>query len=85
MSNKSTDTPSVFKRRLGRRQIIKGGAAGTIALAGGATIFAPWVSRAVAASGSITIGSFQDNAMAPFRDYFVKKFASETGITVNYN
>ncbi len=37
------------------------------------------------ASGSITIGSFQDNAMAPFRDTFIKKFQTETGIQVKYN
>ena len=35
--------------------------------------------------GEITIGSFQDNAMAPFRDTFVKHFQNETGIKVNYN
>ena len=49
----------------------------------GSSIFAPRILRA--AGGSITIGSFQDNAMVPFRDYFVKEFASKTGITVNYN
>jgi multiple sugar transport system substrate-binding protein len=37
------------------------------------------------ASGTITIGSFQDNAMAPFRDTFIKRFQQETGITVKYN
>jgi multiple sugar transport system substrate-binding protein len=37
------------------------------------------------ASGSITIGSFQDNAMAPFRDTFIKRFTDETGIKVKYN
>ncbi len=35
--------------------------------------------------GSITIGSFQDNAMAPFRDHFLKRFTRETGIKVKYN
>jgi multiple sugar transport system substrate-binding protein len=35
--------------------------------------------------GTITIGSFQDNAMAPFRDTFIKRFTAETGIKVKYN
>jgi multiple sugar transport system substrate-binding protein len=35
--------------------------------------------------GTITIGSFQDNAMAPFRDTFLKRFTDETGIKVKYN
>jgi multiple sugar transport system substrate-binding protein len=37
------------------------------------------------AGGEITIGSFQDNAMAPFRDTFIKRFQTETGIKVKYN
>lgn len=37
------------------------------------------------AEGTITIGSFQDNAMAPFRDTFLKRFTQETGIKVKYN
>jgi multiple sugar transport system substrate-binding protein len=37
------------------------------------------------AGGKITIGSFQDNAMKPFRETFVKRFTSETGIQVEYN
>src|SRR5438034_1946324 len=35
--------------------------------------------------GKIVIGTFQDNAMVPFRDVFVKRFTSETGIKVQYN
>jgi multiple sugar transport system substrate-binding protein len=42
-------------------------------------------SSAAKSSGPITIGSFQDNAMAPFRDVFIKRFTKETGIKVNYN
>ncbi len=83
MSDKTKDPGKLLKRPLRRRELIKGGLAGTALLAGGATVFAPRIVRA--AGGSITIGSFQDNAMAPFRDYFVKQFASETGIAVNYN
>lgn len=66
---------------LRRRDVIKGGAAGAALVIGG--VFAPRIARA--ATGSITIGSFQDNAMAPFRDYYIKQFAKETGIQVKYN
>ncbi len=82
MSDKTKEPSKLLKRPLRRRELIKGGIAGTALLAGSG-IFAPRIIRA--AGGSITIGSFQDNAMAPFRDYFVKQFASETGIAVNYN
>src|SRR5712664_4214108 len=82
MNDKNKDTNKLLKRPLRRRELIKGGLAGT-ALIAGSGIFAPRIIRA--AGGSITIGSFQDNAMAPFRDYFVKQFASETGMAVNYN
>ncbi len=37
-----------------------------------------------AAGGSITIGSFSDPAMVPFRDDFLPKFKRETGITAHY-
>src|SRR5215471_20301100 len=82
MSDKTKDGRKVLKRPLRRRQLIKGGIAAT-ALVAGSAIFAPRIVRG--AGGSITIGSFQDNAMAPFRDYFVKKFADETGIAATYN
>ena len=35
--------------------------------------------------GKIVIGSFQDNALAPLRDVFFKRFTDETGIKVQYN
>ena len=82
MSDKTKDTNKLLKRPLRRRDVLKRGLAGS-ALVAGSSIFAPRILRA--AGGSITIGSFQDNAMAPFRDYFVKEFATKTGITVNYN
>jgi multiple sugar transport system substrate-binding protein len=82
MKDKTKVTGQLLKRPLRRRDLLKGGLAGT-ALVAGSTIFAPRIVRA--AGGSITIGSFQDNAMAPFRDYFVKEFQTKTGITVNYN
>jgi len=82
MSDNTKDTRKLLKRPLRRRDVIKSGLAGSALLAG-TGIFAPRIVRG--ASGSITIGSFQDNAMAPFRDYFVKEFATKTGIQVNYN
>ena len=82
MSDKTKDTNKLLKRPLRRRDVLKRGLAGS-ALVAGSSIFAPRILRA--AGGTITIGSFQDNAMAPFRDYFVKEFATKTGITVNYN
>ena len=82
MSDKTKDTGKLLKRPLRRRELIKGGIAGA-ALIAGSSIFAPRIVRG--AGGSITIGSFQDNAMAPFRDYFVKAFTDETGIAATYN
>src|SRR5260370_37943389 len=81
MSDRIKVTDKLFKRPLRRRDVLKRGLAGS-ALVAGSSIFAPRILRA--AGGTITIGSFQDNAMAPFRDYFVKEFATKTGITVNY-
>ena len=82
MSDKTKDIGKLLKRPLRRRELIKGGIAGA-ALIAGSSIFAPRIVRG--AGGSITIGSFQDNAMAPFRDYFVKAFTDETGIAATYN
>lgn len=82
--------------RLSRREAIAKGALG----AGGVLGLGPLLaacgsssrsssSSAAASSGksggSITIGSFQDNAMAPFRDVFIKRYTAETGVKVNYN
>src|SRR5581483_4559219 len=80
-------------RRLSRREVLVKGAigAGGLALAacGGSSSSSTSTGGASTtagkAGGSITIGSFQDNAMAPFRDVFIKKFTAETGIKVHYN
>src|SRR5262249_57621489 len=82
MTDKTKDNGNLLRRPLRRRELIKGGIAASALIAGSA-IFAPRIVRG--AGGSITIGSFQDNAMAPFRDYFVKKFSDETGIQASYN
>jgi multiple sugar transport system substrate-binding protein len=75
--------------RFTRRKAIERGALGAaglwLAACGGSSSSASGGASAKKASGSITIGSFQDNAMAPFRDTFIKKFQTETGIKVKYN
>ncbi|HEY2890210.1 MAG TPA: hypothetical protein VGJ31_06260, partial [Dongiaceae bacterium] len=79
MSNNTNDANK--GRSTTRRNVIIGGV--VVAAAAATAIFAPRIIKR--GGGSITIGSFQDNAMAPFRDYFVKEFQTQTGITVNYN
>ena len=63
-------------------------AAATASAAASAASQAPAASSAApasqGASGSITIGSFQDPAMKPFREIFVPQFEQETGIKVTY-
>ncbi|MDQ6841969.1 MAG: extracellular solute-binding protein, partial [Actinomycetota bacterium] len=72
-----------------RRRFIERGAAGATGVLGASVLAACGSSSssksAGGSGGSITIGSFQDNAMAPFRDTFIKRFAKETGIQVKYN
>ena len=80
---------------LSRRELIERGAIGVGGLIGvgpllaacGSSSSSTTTAKAASAKagGSITIGSFQDNAMAPFRDVFIKRFTAETGIKVNYN
>jgi multiple sugar transport system substrate-binding protein len=74
-----------------RRQIVKG-ALGTGAVLGLSPLAAACGSSGGSsgssggkAGGTITIGSFSDPAMVPFRDVFLKKFTAETGIKVNYH
>ena len=71
--------------RITRRTVLKRGAVGVAVVYGSTIGFAPKMARAARTAGSITMGSFQDNAMAPVRDYFNKLFTKETGITVKYN
>ena len=75
-----------------RRQVIGRGAVGAAGLMGlgalaacGGSADEPAEDKKAAGGGTITIGSFQDNAMAPFREVFIKRFAQETGIKVKYN
>ncbi|MFI5042993.1 MAG: extracellular solute-binding protein, partial [Acidimicrobiales bacterium] len=89
MSDQTTSERS--SRSYTRRQIVKG-ALGTGAVLGLSPLAAACGgssssggSSGGAAGGSITIGSFSDPAMVPFRDVFLKKFKAETGITANYH
>jgi multiple sugar transport system substrate-binding protein len=84
----------IQRRDLTRRDFLRAGAAGVAAVGLGPLLAAcasgPKTSTTTAtttgkAGGKITIGSFQDNAMKPFRDTYVKRFAQETGIQVEYN
>jgi multiple sugar transport system substrate-binding protein len=72
-----------------RREVISRGAGGAAGLFGLSFVAACGGSDSGkgggGGGGSITIGSFQDNAMAPFRDTFIKRFQSETGTKVKYN
>jgi multiple sugar transport system substrate-binding protein len=78
--------------RLSRRQVLQAAGLGAVALTASSVIAACGGSSAsavpsgsAAASGKrITIGSFQDPAMGPFRDVFIKQFQTETGIEVVY-
>jgi multiple sugar transport system substrate-binding protein len=94
-SNQSGDRPrsaAAADRRITRRTLIGRGAVGATGLVGANFLAACGSSSSSSSSagsgssgGSITIGSFQDNAMAPFRDTFIQRFAKETGIKVKYN
>jgi multiple sugar transport system substrate-binding protein len=85
MTDTDGTAANVFERPLTRREVLKRGALGAAVVYGSSTAFAPRFARAATTANQITIGSFQDNAMAPFRDTFIKLFTKETGIKVNYN
>jgi len=72
-----------------RREVIQG-AVGTGAALGLSPLLAACgggssSSSGGKAGGSITIGSFSDPAMVPFRDVFLKKFTAETGIQTKWH
>jgi multiple sugar transport system substrate-binding protein len=83
--SESDGTAVAGETRITRRQVLKRGAVGVAFVYGSTIGFAPKMARAAMTAGSITMGSFQDNAMAPIRDYFNKLFTKETGIAVKYN
>jgi multiple sugar transport system substrate-binding protein len=75
-----------------RRSMLKGAGLGVAAAAAG-PVMAACGSSSASGSGSgggsgggksLTIGSFQDPAMASFRDKYVKQYQQETGVKVTY-
>ena len=91
MSDHTTSERS--SRSYTRRQIVKGalgtgavlGLSPLAAACGGGSSSSGSSGAAGGGGGSITIGSFSDPAMVPFRDVFLKKFTAETGIKANYH
>src|SRR5439155_27384979 len=79
-------TDSIFSRQYSRRSMLKAGLYGAAGLAAVPAVLEACSSTpSNVGGGKIVIGTFQDNAMVPFRDVFVKRFTSETGIKVQYN
>ena len=85
MSDTPVTTSDPFERPLTRREVIKRGAVGTVIVFGSTIAFAPKRAAAASTASSITIGTFQDNALSPIRDYFNGLFTKETGIKVRYH
>ena len=78
---------SIFNRPISRRSVLKAGLYGAAGIAAGPAFLEACASSTTSntGGGKIVIGTFQDNAMVPFRDVFIKRFQQETGITVQYN
>jgi multiple sugar transport system substrate-binding protein len=81
-------------RSYSRRQVMEKGALGTgavlglgpfLAACGGSGSSSATSGGGGGGGGPITIGSFADAAMVPFRDDFLKKYQQETGNEVQYN
>jgi multiple sugar transport system substrate-binding protein len=77
--------------RWSRRSVLKGAGLG-VAAAAAAPLLAACGSSGGSGGGSasgsskkVIIGSFQDPAMAPFRDKYVKQYQQETGVQVQYS
>jgi multiple sugar transport system substrate-binding protein len=78
-------------RRLDRRQLLRGAAGAGLALGLAPTTaygsaWRTFSTQGERAGGSINIGSFADNALAPLRspNGFFARFTKETGIKINY-
>jgi len=76
-----------------RKEVLRG-AAGTgaalglapiLAACGGSSSGGSSAGGSSGGAGPITIGSFSDPAMVPFRDVFLKKYKQETGNVAHYN
>lgn len=80
--------------QVNRRQLISRGAVGAAGFMGVSGILAACgsssssttaSSTAAKASGTLTIGTFEDDALASLRDVFVPKFEKQTGVKVKWN
>jgi len=77
---------SILSQKVSRRSVLKAGLVGAAGLTAGPIFEAcSIIPSSSNKPNKIVIGTFQDNAMVPFRDVFVKRFESETGIKVQYN
>ena len=77
----------VLDSRITRRQLLRSSAVFGAATFAVTTLSACGLGKkdSGGSSDKTTIGSFQDNALAPLRDTFFKQFTDETGIKVEYN
>ncbi len=88
MDDKNADVKSgsILSQKVSRRSVLKAGLVGAAGLTAGPIFEAcSIIPSSSNKPNKIVIGTFQDNAMVPFRDVFVKRFESETGIKVQYN
>ncbi len=79
---------------MNRRQLLGRGAAGAaglmgvsgfLAACGGSSSTTTTAASTTKATGTLTIGTFEDNALLTLRDVFVPAFEKETGVKVQWN
>ena len=80
---------------INRRQLINRGAVGAVGVVGAGSFLAACggsssstttaASTTAKATGTITIGSFEDGALDTLQKIFIPQFEKETGVKVNYN
>src|SRR5213593_849009 len=75
----------VLDARMTRRELLRNSAMFGAATFAVTTLSACGLGKKSSESNKIVIGAFQDNALAPLRDTFFKRFTDETGIKVQYN
>jgi multiple sugar transport system substrate-binding protein len=75
----------VFDSSMTRRQLLRNTAVFGAATFAATTLAACGKKSSGGTSDKIVVGAFQDNALAPLRDTFFKKFTDATGIKVQYN
>src|SRR5207249_9890771 len=75
----------VLDARMTRRELLRNSAMFGAATVAVTTMSACGLGKKSSESNKIVIGAFQDNALAPLRDTFFKRFTDETGVKVQYN